>query len=126
MPRNSKNVGKKPAGQMFDYVPLSLSKNDKAEFMVWLQANTQPIPDLLHHLVTEGYKVSLSGDLTHDAFVASLSINDKDHMNYGLIMTGRGPDLSGALHMVAYKHWVMTDCDWRTVAPRPSTEDPWA
>jgi hypothetical protein len=66
-------------------------------------------------LATEMYKLSMSYDTYHDAYVASATGKDPKSVNAGLTLTGRGGTLEGAVAAFWYKHDVVLEGDWSSV-----------
>lgn len=123
MPRAKAKKNDSPAWRGF--VDCNLDTAMKAQAKSWILQNVEDIWSKVSALVDDGYKVSFALDRYHDAYQASLSYQVNGHANSGLTLSGRGPDMQGALGMLLFKHYVVLDQDWSNGTQRAKDADPW-
>lgn len=88
------------------FVDISLSAQDKADLETW---STDPVDVLgiVDALAGEGYKLSLSPDTEHNCVIATATGKTDACLNLGYSLSARGPDVSGALVCLWFKHTVL-------------------
>lgn len=123
MPRGKTKKSATPEWKGF--VDCNLDKALKQAFHAWCETAVIDPMVKVAELVDDGYKVSFSLDRYHDAYQAALSYQVNGHENSGLTLSGRGPDLNGALMMVLYKHLVVLEGKWGGGTQRSKDTDPW-
>lgn len=99
----------------FRFVRIELDEAEKTEFREMYSAGEY---DRLEFdgLLREGYKLTVSYDVTHSTFIASLSGVYKDMPNAGLVLTGRGNSEAVARAVLMHKHsYVCSDELWTAI-----------
>lgn len=69
--------------------------------------------------VDNGYKFTIKFDTFSEAYACWMLPDSAEHINTGLILSGRGSTPAKALKQLLYKHRVCLDGDWRGHAGRP-------
>lgn len=103
-PRKTKEKGKEATRSTFKgFVNYPLNEKQREE----LSAYAEQLPDdyeVLNDFIISGYKVSLSYDEPHQAFIATATgLPGYDHPNEGLALSARGPSFSGTVAALHYK-----------------------
>jgi len=95
----------------FKFVQYTPTAADKAALR---QRNSDPayVVGELFTLVGEGYKLSLSFKSDGSVYTATLSCNDGESPNSGLLLTGRGADPITALTWLHYLHYIRFEGTW--------------
>jgi len=79
----------------------------------------------LEAMIDDGYKISFSYDKGNDATGCFATAPVDGHKHKGLCLAARGPDASGALKSLLYKHHVVLDGSWGAAVDRDHERDPW-
>lgn len=85
------------------FVDITLTDADKASLSEGHFEDSDAF-DFMQELVDDGYKVTLSPDAAHSSCIATATGRLATNVNNGYSLSGRGPDVIGALAALAYKH----------------------
>lgn len=84
------------------FVGIELLAEEKQQFRALLDSGE--FSDLqVDDFIERGYKVTFTSDKRGGGVICTLSAPDADHVNNGLLLTGRGRDATTALGVVAFK-----------------------
>lgn len=112
----SKTVSGGNGGQ---FINLRLTEQQvedlRSNLLTWSE-----LQDHLTDLVNGGYKFSCALDTYSGGYQAFLTGVSKDNVNAGLTLSGRGPQLEGAINSLLYKHFTVLKERW----PREKSEKP--
>lgn len=97
------------------FVSLELNDQQKAEAKK-LMIDHERTVDNVWALVDDGYKISVSYDAYHSAYVCAATCRDALSVNNGLTLTGRGGGILAAMASLWYKHDVVCGRNWTTHA----------
>lgn len=107
----------------FTFIEYQLTEADKDKLKALV--STGDIAE--HHvfgIVATGYKFSVGPDRKGGGFLAVLSCNNQDDINYGLCLTGRGKTAEGATCSLIFRHEVLSDDGiWSTLDKRSVADD---
>ncbi len=96
----------------YRFVRIEFTEAEKAEFRSLL-ASGEFDSSNRDDWYREGYKLSVSWDVTHNTFVASLTGQYRDQQNAGLVLTARGNSEAIALAALEFKHlYLCSDGLW--------------
>lgn len=96
----------------FRFVRIELTAAEKDEFRGMLASGEYDNLDFTP-LLREGYKLSVSYDLTHSTVVASITAQYKDMLNAGLVLSARAGSEPAARAMLLHKHsYICGDDGW--------------
>lgn len=102
-----KPVNKQSAGRKFDdavFIKRELNASEQAACKA--QAFTvEQFAAQLEALMSQGYKVTFKWDDYSRSNACWISTGDKEHVNYGYILSGRGSTAQKALKQALYKHF---------------------
>lgn len=85
------------------FVDIPLSAENKTE-VSQMSREADDILGILVALVDAGYKVSLTHDAAHNAHIASATGVRDEGENAGYSLSARGPDTTGAINALWFKH----------------------
>lgn len=102
-------MARKSNFKSIEFVRTQLGVNDKKTVDAWLEKNPLDIAEFIDYMIGDQYKVSVSLDDDHSAYIVSLIGKPDNLHNANLCMSSRGPDLYTAFGVTAYKHVVMFD-----------------
>ena len=68
--------------------------------------------DAIDRMMSDGYKISMSPDKSHDCIGVYATMTDKTHKHAGLCLSARGQNYLIALKVLAFKHFNMLQEDW--------------
>jgi len=103
--------GSERAAWEVDFVESNLGKAEKELMKKW-DVKGEATLDEIVRLVSEGYKLSVSRDPRNDTCIASLTSPQGPAGTRRKCLTGRGPDMPGAMRCLMYKHVIMFEGDW--------------
>lgn len=106
MARGQKNAKQKRSLEAYSFVRCELSSEDKKAAKVWIDENMADMGPIIHDIVAEDYKLSVSFSSDHDTFTASLT-GKEGAVNEFKTLTARHKDWHVAAMTVAFKHTVM-------------------
>lgn len=81
--------------------------------------------DTISKLVDDGYKLSVSSDKIHNCVGAYLTSPTNPTNGRKQCLSGRGPDVFGALRAVIFKHSVVLAGDWGDIETNDSPASRW-
>ena len=105
-----KGFGKDPSGEWKDYVDIPLSDSQKEGIKSDVLGGLRPDPTFVQAMLDIGYKLSFAPDGRGGGIIATATGKTDPCPNIGYSMSGRGPDVLGALAMLEYK--VEDLCHW--------------
>ena len=114
--------GKKPetggAAGMPRFVDVKLDQASREAFVGWQPTDTELVQHLAQ-LTFEGYRVGCSWSGEHQSYTVSLTGRAGTGENEGLCMTAFAGELTRAIALAVYKHRVVAEGVWLSVAPSP-------
>lgn len=100
------------------FVDMHLTDEDRVALDGYLARIGEDVWEHLETLVLDGYKVSITPVSDKSMVVVTLTGREKQNPNFGYSLTGRGPDLLGAMAAVLFKHVVVCEEGvWANLAP---------
>lgn len=90
------------------WVNYNLSDEQKHE----LKAQTFDLDSALLRLTEEDLKVTISYDDYNQCYACFLIPKNKDSINYGSILSGRGSTPTKSVKQAAYLHWQIFEGNW--------------
>lgn len=97
------------------FVDIPLDTEDK-NYLKEMSREAADVLGILCALAEEGYKLSLSPDIAHGAYIATATGRVPGSANVGRSLSARGPDLLGAINALWYKHALLAESgDWSNV-----------
>lgn len=100
---------------------VAFSRADKDACLKWA-AEQDPL-DRLDDLLSQDYKITINQDMRSDAATVAISCYNESKGNYKFTMISRGPDAGAALAVALYKHYVISDENWKAEKDK---EDIWS
>ncbi len=122
MAAKSKN-GTRAAWEV-DFVHLDLDSKQLADAKTW-DVNCEQTFDTLSRASLDGCKLSIVHDLRNDCSIASLTTPKDDSGARQVCFSARGPDMVGAMRILAYKIVKILDGDVRSVKPTAEARSQW-
>lgn len=107
-----------------DFVAVELSKVQKDQLKKW-DTEGDLTSDAITRLVSDGFKLSVWGDKSHDCVGATLTSPKSSTSERQKCLSARGPDFFGALKAVAFKHLIVLDTDWGSLGNNADPDDVW-
>jgi len=107
-----------------DFVSVELSKEQKDLLRKWDPKYERTV-DEITRLVGDGFKLSIWGDKAHDCCGSTLTSPKRVDGTRQKCLSARGPDFLSALKSLVYKHQVVLDGDWGTLANNPDPDGQW-
>lgn len=122
MPQNKKSASKN--SWEVDFVDVLLSKDQKAELVKWDQKGEVTF-DAISRLIDDGYKLSVVADKAHDCVLATLTERGDLGGIRKRCLPARGPDVFGAFKALIFKHSIILEGDWGSVANNNDGDSRW-
>lgn len=94
------------------FVECRLSDEDKEDFEHWFEANTLDPMRFLYDFVRDGFKVSLTPEVTKGSYTATITDNDPTSPQAGWALSAFGDSLEKAIMVLVYKHTVLLQDGW--------------
>jgi hypothetical protein len=91
------------------FVELPLSRVDKERLAALGDEDYPDVGTFLLEVLDDGYKVSFVKDERHSCVIATLTGKGDGCVNAGYSLSGRGPDLPGAILVLHFKHLVICE-----------------
>lgn len=107
--RKSPNWATDTGWQGFVDINLTAGERDDLEGYVG-EWSPGALAAFLSLVLDDGYKLSLSPDPAHNCVIATLTGTQSGCANRGFSLSARGPDGSGALLALWYKHVRLCEC----------------
>lgn len=105
-PGQSSKTPKAPAARFNDAVFIKRELTADEQRACKAQAfDDAECVDQLVKLCSKGYKLTFRWDEYTNSFAVWASVSDKDHHNFGYILTGRGSLPSKAFKQLLFKHY---------------------
>ena len=104
------------------FVNCEMNASRKEQFKQW----TPKIDDVegaIQECLAPGYKISFSVDTYHDAIQVSWYCGATGDPNAGWCLTARAGSISKAFLVLMFKHTVVLEGDWTSVAPLDEGDD---
>lgn len=96
-----------------EFVNITVSTADKNKFDAWVGTQTVELAEIMTHIITSGYKLSVSLDQNNDCYICALTGTEDQRWNSKKCMTSRADSIEEAIWLAAYKHLVICDGgDW--------------
>ena len=114
---------KRPSWEV-DFISVELSKEQKVELRKW-DPKFERTVDVVTKLVSDGYKLSLWGDKSHDCVGSTLTSPKREDGKRQQCLSARGPDFLNALKSLAYKHEIVLDGDWGALDNSADPDGQW-
>jgi hypothetical protein len=114
---------KRPSWEV-DWVRCELSKEQKEMLRKW-DVKYERTVDVVTRLVSDGFKLTVWGDKSHDCVGVSLTTPKGEGGARQQCLSARGPDFLGALKAAAYKHSVVLEGDWGTLDNTGDPDSQW-
>jgi hypothetical protein len=92
-----------PLGRTFGFCRYELDTAQLVECKEW-EVDCEDLMKMVTAFVDEGYNVVFKVDQTHECYMASATMQVKDHANYNICMTGRGSTALKAAKQMFFKH----------------------
>lgn len=106
-----------------EWVNIRLNRSDKKAFDTWAKDNLDDMFELEAHLLHAGYKIARSYDQSKDCVIVTITAKSDTPINALRGYTSRSNDLTEAVMMALYKHWVLANgSDWNKIA---TSDDSW-
>ena len=105
-----RNFGKQYESDWLGFVDIVLSDDEKDRIKGDVDGGLVPAPTFIQALLDQGYKLSLSPDGRGGGVIATVTGAADGCLNQNYSLSGRGPDVVGALAMLEYK--VENVCHW--------------
>lgn len=93
------------------YLQVHLTDEQDAEYDVWARKQTIQLTDL-DILINNGFKFGLKWDDYHQGVTATLTANDPKLSWSGWVLTAWSDNVTDAILMLFYKHYIICDEDW--------------
>jgi len=107
-----------------DFISVELSKEQKDQLRKW-DVKYELTIDAISRLVSDGYKFSAWGDKAHDCVGVTLTSPQLEGHAHKLCISARGPQFLDALRAIAYKHLIVLDGSWSTLANNADPDSSW-
>lgn len=102
-------------------IPLTDDHKDQIRSM---EDDPAEMWQIVRWIVEGGYKLSISMDDKHHCATVAMTCRLEGHRNENQTLTGRGPDVTTALNVVWFKHYVLAqDGLWDSVASERTLPD---
>jgi len=105
---NRKDSGGNVPYSEMRFVRIELTEAEKQEFKALLAA-AEFSGDFLDRVLVAGYKVTLGVDKNGGGFLCSIRAEDRELLDAGLILTGRGKTTTIAVAVCEYKSNYLAD-----------------
>lgn len=120
----SRKANRKQSNNFSDYwfVPCRLGGQEKKDFDTWSKKHGNDFEVLWATIMQQGFKQSCSYDNNNGCFIASATLNDDTHPDYGAVITSRAGNPFEAVALNIYKILVvLADAP----LPREAVGDNW-
>lgn len=107
--------GKAGQGGMPRFIDVRLTTEERAEFVRTRDVYADSVR-WLRDFTDAGYRVGVSWSGEHQSYTVSVTCRDVGSPNSGLCMTSFAGDLSTAIALAAYKHYVVLEGAWLSAA----------
>lgn len=107
MAARGKNAKKTSSMPSYEFVKCELSAEDKKAAKIWIEENTAQLGEMLHEVMADDYKFTVSFSQEHDTFTACLVGKPDQALNPQKTLTARHKDWTVAAMTVLYKHAVV-------------------
>lgn len=115
-------LAKNNAFTAIEFCNITLNDVAKKDFSKWVGSDEYDLDALLEHMVSAGYKVSLSSTDAQQTYIASMTCKDAKSQNSDRCVVSRASTLSKAIDVMLYKFYVLLrDIPWNDFA----TENDW-
>lgn len=105
------------------FVTIRLSKADKPAFKTYFASVVDDYEMLMHQLVNQGYKVSLSYDPVANCYISAVTGTEEALDNKNSCFTSRAEDPAECIVLSLYKHYELAKSgNWESLA---TTSDNW-
>lgn len=123
-PRTEKEPNSGASKSLPDFVGCELNDVQKAHCKNNILTDAE-IFDTLDRWLRDGFKLSLRYEERSLAVASWLTGPEKGSDCSGLVLSARGPSISGALTVLAYKHFEVLAEDWRQADIQGAKRDSW-
>jgi len=113
---------KKDAPPFKGFVNCEMNAARKEQFKLW-SPKSDDFELAVQECLSPGYKLSFSLDTYHDAYQVSWFCTAPGDRNAGWCLTARASTIGKALLVLLFKHIVVLEGDWTSVAPLDEGED---
>lgn len=105
-----------------EFVNITVSTADKAQFDSWVGSQNVELTEIMTHIISSGYKLSVSLDQNNDCYICALTGTEDQRWNAKKCMTSRADSIEEAIWLAAYKHVVICGAgDWGESNSRNTT-----
>lgn len=119
------NTGGRYSEDFKGFVDVVLTDRDREDIAALLASEPLDFTGFIQTALEDGYKISVAGDFEHGQVIATLTGRSDTCDNKGYALSGRGPDVLGALACLYHKHatkcnygpWVQPDAEGDTQLP---------
>lgn len=105
------------------FIDISLTDDQKDAFRQWRLDTETELPGMLESIAVAGHKITLNYVQSNDNFSASITGQLRGVAGTAQTASAFGRDVTTALQMICFKHFVIAHEDWTTVAAQPSVKD---
>lgn len=107
-----------------DFIRCELDKSSKELLHKW-DVKGELTFDTISKLIDDGYKLTISKDSANDSVGAWLTSPKSPSGERQQCLGARGPDVFGAMRTIVFKHSIILEGDWGSIASNNGGDKQW-